>query len=220
MLNYKMRGERKMYSDRDKYARRCIDGRITGCGNCVGYCNYIGHSGFLTKKLQKQHDCIKKGCNYYTPKHKYAPLKKLVDERPFEVVQIASSLVSDLEGIRIINADKASDGGWAVSYVCITNEYSITELEKAISRATGEAIALVKLNYDFDRAVRLIFAWQKRRNEMSLFGGFFDLDGNGVTSLDEDLFAVSVLEDNKEFNAASHLEDDILSSFLEDDKHL
>ncbi len=48
--------------------RRCINGKITGCGNCVGYCKYNGHPGYLTKELRKQHDCIKKGCNYYVPK--------------------------------------------------------------------------------------------------------------------------------------------------------
>lgn len=48
--------------------RRCIDGKITGCGKCVGYCNYDGHPGYLTKELRKEHDCIKKGCNYYISK--------------------------------------------------------------------------------------------------------------------------------------------------------
>ena len=31
-----------------KYNRKCIDGSITGCGNCVGYCQYKEHPGFLT----------------------------------------------------------------------------------------------------------------------------------------------------------------------------
>lgn len=48
--------------------RRCINGKITGCGNCVGYCKYNGHPGYLTKELRKQHDCVKKDCNYYVPK--------------------------------------------------------------------------------------------------------------------------------------------------------
>ena len=50
--------------------RRCINGRKTGCGNCIGYCKYSGHPGYLTKELRKEHDCIKKGCNYYVPKTK------------------------------------------------------------------------------------------------------------------------------------------------------
>ena len=48
--------------------RRCINGKTTGCGNCVGYCKYNGHPGYLTRELRKQHDCVKKGCNYYIPK--------------------------------------------------------------------------------------------------------------------------------------------------------
>ena len=60
-------------SDHSPHHRRCIDGRITGCGNCVGYCNFRDHPGYLTKDLRKKHDCIKKGCNYYVSKTKPAP---------------------------------------------------------------------------------------------------------------------------------------------------
>lgn len=60
---------------RDKINRRCIDGRITGCGKCVGYCRYNGHPGFLTREHRKEHDCLGKGCYYYLPKKKYAAQK-------------------------------------------------------------------------------------------------------------------------------------------------
>ena len=52
------------------HRRRCIDGKITGCGNCIGYCQYREHPGYLTKELRKQHNCIKKGCRYYLPKER------------------------------------------------------------------------------------------------------------------------------------------------------
>jgi hypothetical protein len=49
---------------------RCIDGRRTNCGNCVGYCRYAGHEGFLTRQQRKEHNCIVKRCDYYLPKPK------------------------------------------------------------------------------------------------------------------------------------------------------
>ena len=63
------------------HCRRCIDGKITGCGNCVGYCQFWGHPGYLTKELRKEHNCIKKGCNYYIPK-----VKQPVATSPFAVL--------------------------------------------------------------------------------------------------------------------------------------
>lgn len=48
--------------------RRLINGRITGCGKCVGYCRYDGHPGYLDKTLRQAHDCLRKGCFYYAPK--------------------------------------------------------------------------------------------------------------------------------------------------------
>ena len=50
------------------YNRKCIDGRITGCSKCVGYCEYDGHPGFLTEKLRRKHDCLNKQCYYYIAK--------------------------------------------------------------------------------------------------------------------------------------------------------
>ena len=61
--------------------RRCIDGKITGCGNCVGYCQYSEHPGYLTKELRKRHDCINKGCYHYIPK---TPVRK--ESNPFSVL--------------------------------------------------------------------------------------------------------------------------------------
>lgn len=49
---------------------KCINGRVTGSNKCVGYCQYEGHPGFLTKELRKQHNCIGKECYYYIQKRK------------------------------------------------------------------------------------------------------------------------------------------------------
>ena len=54
------------------HRRRCINGQITGCGKCVGYCTFCEHPGYLTKELRKEHNCIKKNCHYYQAKEKTA----------------------------------------------------------------------------------------------------------------------------------------------------
>lgn len=141
-----------------KYNRRCINGHIIGCGNCVGYCQYSEHSGFLTKELRKEHNCIGKGCFYYLPKIKQEKPKNIIDNRPSEVVDIASRMISELEGMRIMNAGRSRDGGWLVKFISITNGYSLGAIEDKISMIVGETITMVNLNYDFDRAVQLIYA--------------------------------------------------------------
>lgn len=64
--------------------RRCINGQITGCGKCVGYCSYNGHPGYLTNKLRKEHNCIKKKCFYYVAKNK----------EPYEGVNLLSEALA------------------------------------------------------------------------------------------------------------------------------
>ncbi len=48
-----------------QHEHRCIDGRLKGCGKCVGYCQYGGHPGFLTEKLKEKHQCTEKECGYF-----------------------------------------------------------------------------------------------------------------------------------------------------------
>lgn len=48
-----------------KFTHRCIDNSITGCNKCVGYCEYRGHPGFLTRNLIRQYDCINKYMAFY-----------------------------------------------------------------------------------------------------------------------------------------------------------
>lgn len=138
--------------------RRCIDGRITGSGNCVGYCTYNAHGGFLTKELREAHNCIEYGCFYYLQKVKLKKPQVENINRSSEVVKMASDVISAYEGIRIMDAIERKNGGWIVKYVSITNEYSIKAIENRISAIVGESITLLNLNYDFDRAVQLICA--------------------------------------------------------------
>jgi len=78
-----------LYSLKEKtqsspHHRRCIDGRITGSGKCVGYCEYEGHPGYLTKELRKHHDCINKSCHHYYPKEKKV---EVPEYKPFAALQ-------------------------------------------------------------------------------------------------------------------------------------
>jgi len=146
--------DKKQGSDRN---RRCIDGSITGCGKCVGYCQYPEHSGFLTEEQRKEHDCIGKGCFYYLPKPKAEKPQPKTKDISDEIVKRASEVISGLEGIKIISAEKEIQGGWKLKYVTLTNDYSISAIEKRISSAIGQETTMQKLNCDYDTAVRLIF---------------------------------------------------------------
>ena len=139
-----------------KYNRRCIDGRITSCSNCVGYCTYSRHNGFLTKEHYTEHNCNGKGCSCFLPKIKAEEPQRCIHAPSSEIVKLASEATSGLEGIRIMDAVKRSSGGWFVKYVCITNEYSIKAISNAISALVGEEITMIQLNYSFDRAAHLI----------------------------------------------------------------
>lgn len=141
-----------------KYTLRCIDGRMTGCGKCVGYCQHTTHPGFLTEDNRKEHACIEKRCHYYLPKTKQEKIKKHVDNRSREIIRVASELISRYEGMRIISASKTTNGGWDLKYVSITNEHEMEIIKNTISNEIGEAINMVNLNYSFDRAAQLILA--------------------------------------------------------------
>lgn len=139
------------------HRRRCIDGRITGRGNCVGYCNYAKHPGFLTAGLCAEHHCAEKGCHYFLPKPKQ---EKAATKRPdagTEIVTIAAQAISAFEGMKIMRADKA-DNGWRLKYITLSDAYPIGRIAQSISEAVGKTVVMIRLDYDFELAARLIFA--------------------------------------------------------------
>ncbi|MBO5955519.1 MAG: hypothetical protein J6Q10_01825, partial [Clostridia bacterium] len=76
----------------DSHTRRCIDGRLTGKANCVGYCRYSGHEGYLTKEQRREHDCLGKGCFYYLQKPKKHYEKQTSGNYRRDVLSIASNV--------------------------------------------------------------------------------------------------------------------------------
>ena len=142
----------------EQYNRTCIDGSITSCGNCVGYCKYAGHEGFLTKKQRQEHNCLGKGCFYYLPKIKKPHNKPKIADSRQSILQLISNALSDLEGLRVIDTSKDSHGVWRMRYVTITNEYSIPDIEHRLSALLDATVSLLKLDCDFEKAVKLIFA--------------------------------------------------------------
>ena len=140
----------------DPYRRRCIDGRITGRGNCVGYCQCDEHPGFLTAEHCAKHQCAQKGCHYFVPKlrREKAPCKR--PNKRSEIVTTATRAISAFEGMKIMRADKANDV-WQLKYITISDAYPISRIEKNISEEIGETVVMINLNYDFETAAELLF---------------------------------------------------------------
>lgn len=139
------------------HRRRCIDGRITGRGNCVGYCQRDEHPRFLTAALCAEHRCAEKGCHYFMPKlRQEKPAAKRPDAQT-EVVAIAAQAIAAFEGMKIMRADRA-DGGWQLKYITLSDAYPIGRIAESISEAVGETVVMIRLDCDFELAARLIFA--------------------------------------------------------------
>ena len=136
--------------------RRCIDGRITGCGNCVGYCQYIDHPGFLTANQREEHDCINKKCNYYIPKP-HTPRRNIQEEETSLIPRLAQQSVAEYDDLRIMNATQ-HDHIWIIGYVTVFGEYNFTSIEEQLQKEVGVAVSMQKLNYSFERCVELMCA--------------------------------------------------------------
>lgn len=140
------------------YTRRCIDNSITGSNKCVGYCQYDGHPGFLTKDLLNQHNCIEKKCYHF--------IKKSGKDKPFNNSQDISSLIlthakntfSSSEGIKIIHVKNTEYKNYTISYITITNEYNFNDYISTALDIFDVNITFVRLNYDYETCATLICA--------------------------------------------------------------
>lgn len=143
-------------SCRSKVNRVCIDGRVTGCGKCVGYCQYSGHPGFLTKDLREQHDCLNRNCYHYVPKPPKEKLRVTCNQSNAYFNEIGCVLLP-YEGMKVLDINE-SDEGLLLRYITITNGYSLEELSGMLEDKLGCNIFWEKLDYNFDVCAKLLFA--------------------------------------------------------------
>lgn len=136
------------------YNRKCIDGKITSCSNCVGYCQYNKHPGFLTAEHLTKHNCAGKGCDYYIEKPKREKSKS--SEYTAEILNLIRSKVESNEGVRVMNIKKLESDKYVAYYVAITNELWFEKVIKEVSSTFKVEVKFVQLNYDFDTCVALI----------------------------------------------------------------
>lgn len=139
------------------YNRKCIDGKITGCSNCVGYCKFCEHPGFLTQKQREQHDCLRKDCKYYVPRERTKSLKPLKDSKPDVLLHIAEDCVNKTDDIRIMGTHYSGEE-WVISYITVFGVPNIKLIENSVSKNTGMNVRFQKLNYSFERCAELLCA--------------------------------------------------------------
>lgn len=155
MRDYYTEYELFEHKERSLHERRCIDGRITGCGNCVGYCKYCEHPGFLTQRQREQHDCINKQCRYYLPKTKKNRVKKNKDIRPEMLTSVAKYYSEEIDDLRVMRSYLKGDR-WVINYITVFGDHNLSNIEKSIEQSTGLPVKMERLNYSFDRCVELI----------------------------------------------------------------
>jgi len=140
------------------YNRTCINGRVTGCGKCVGYCQYEGHPGYLTEQLRREHKCLEKECFYYLQKPAYVRRTPHNFRSADALLKVAEQRSAHMEGLRVINVQECRPGHWQFNYVTISNDYPLDELAYTLSNELNGEVSFRKLDYSFDRCVQLIWA--------------------------------------------------------------
>lgn len=139
----------------DGHNRKCIDGRITGCGKCVGYCKYEGHPGFLTEGQRVSHNCIGNECKYYIPKpERVRSLPKMTDPAKI-LLDLVREAVSSMEGLKVTRV-RNDNGSWVANYVTISNDYQLDQIERNVNRQSGLKFRFNRLNLDFDTCVQIV----------------------------------------------------------------
>ena len=141
---------------KSKYNRKCIDGKITGCGNCVGYCVFDGHPGFLTEKLRTQHHCKSKKCFYYIEKP--VRIRRGISNNNLisEILEKANNHSETLKGLKFLSATAVDTNSWQLKYITITNDYSLLPIKYSLEEEFECAFTFIRLNYDFDICAKLI----------------------------------------------------------------
>jgi len=135
--------------------RRCINGRSTGCGKCVGFCKYSGHPGFLTEDQRSAHHCIEKGCNYYLSKPERVRVIKQSPDPAQRLLYLVREAVAGMEGLKVTRV-RNDNGSWVANYVTLSNDYQLDQIEKSVNLQSGLSFRFNRLNLDFDTCVQIV----------------------------------------------------------------
>ncbi len=139
----------------DGFNRRCIDGRVTGCGKCVGYCQYQSHPGFLTEELRRKHQCLEHCCHYYLQKpERQKNVKEIAPA--IRLMSLTSEFCEKMEGMRVLRALEEKNG-WVLNYVTLTNEYPLDRIAGLLTQIWGKSVRFRRLNLDYETCANLIF---------------------------------------------------------------
>ena len=139
------------------HRNQCIDGTITGSSNCVAFCYYEEHRGFLTEKLRSRQKCMEKGCMHYNKKpQKISRNGSIGNTEQEQILTVTKSATREMEGIRIMRASPEPCGEWTVYYVSIA-DYSFDSVVRDIEENIGKRVAFKNLQYRFEIAAELIF---------------------------------------------------------------
>lgn len=151
-----MMGEYEMLERKhgNSKVRKCINGRNTGCGNCVGFCTFTGHPGYLTQDLRQEHDCINKKCHYYIQKPARSHLPKPKDISS-ELLAIVKKQLVNFDDLRVVNTRQNGDK-WIIGYVSVFGQYDLNDIEQTIKADMGVSVEIKKLDYSFERCVELV----------------------------------------------------------------
>lgn len=135
---------------------RCIDGRTTGLNNCVGYCQYNGHPGFLTRDQRMQHNCIKKNCDYYIPKQKRIESKNQNLDMSRSILDCINERMANDNGVKVLRVEKKGTYEYTAYFITITNELPFEIHIPFINNSFGIKISFTQLHYDFDNCLELM----------------------------------------------------------------
>lgn len=139
------------------YIRKTIDGRQVGCSKCVGFCQYDGHPGFLTAEQRDQHNCLQKNCYYYVSKPAKEKKRSISKNITCNILSVANENIVQQEGIRFLNAVEYEYGKWHLEYVTITNEYSLTSVQKLLEDTFNCEIVFSRKKYSYERCIQILF---------------------------------------------------------------
>lgn len=156
-------GKPSIIVEEKKRRRMTIDTVVTDDTHCVGYCLCIDHEGYLTKKLMSKHGCMVKKCPNFYKKIKN-PNTKIGTARPDtgeaekqrQILEHIQTYVKDNEDIKIVKAKRTGASEWTVYYATLC-QIDMSDAQKSAEEQFDTAVRFEKLNYSFDKLVKLIY---------------------------------------------------------------
>lgn len=144
----------------DSFNVKAITGVTVNRNNCVGYCGNKIHPGYVTEKIEKEHNCCGKQCVFFYKffeigKKATNPQRELEKKNKLDISNYIESINTlGIDGFKVLSLEHKHTNCYDAIFVSV-GSIDEKEIAQIVSKKVGIDVKLIRKEISFDNIEKL-----------------------------------------------------------------